>query len=105
MTYFLCVIGAVLAVIGDFLFKLWADMPTHPLEILVSGAVIYTFDALVWALILRRGISLSTSAVLWSSTSLIGAFMVGVLSFHENPTPLRWVGLAFGLVAVLLVSL
>lgn len=88
-------LGTLLEVVGDVFFKkhwLW------------WGMFFYTAGTFFWAYSLRFG-ELSKLIVIFSVLNLILAVLAGLFFFHESLTILQWVGVAFGLVSVILLSI
>lgn len=101
MKYWLCILGGLLSVIGGILFKSWAI--SNKTSILIAGLIFYSFDAFVWARLLRTGVDLSTGGVLWSAISLIISVFAGILLYRETVTVSQWAGVMFVLVGIVLL--
>jgi len=87
--------GTFFEVIGDIFFKknfLW------------WGMFFYTTGTFFWAYSLRFG-DLSKSIVIFSILNLVLAVFAGVYFFHENLSWVQWLGVGFGFVSIILLSL
>ena len=101
MKYLFCIIGGLLSVVGGVLFKYWAV--SNKIPFLIAGVIAYSFDAIVWALLLKRGTDLSTGGVLWSAISLIISIFAGIMIYREQVSISQWFGVAFVLAGIVLL--
>lgn len=51
-----------------------------------------------------KGIPIGTAYAVWTSIGAIGTFTIGVLVFGDPNIPLRWLGVAFILLGVILLK-
>jgi len=102
--------------LGGFLFSLllpfvWpgarAGLPTlrHPRiwRVMIPGSVMGTYVALMFWLAGMKFTQASTASAL-NQTASLWTFLLAVLILKEPATPMRWLGLAGGLVGVMMVT-
>ena len=112
LVYILVLINIVLLVTGQLLFKLGLartgamtlqNLPTVFLSPLIwMGLSLYVVATLIWFAVLSRA-QLNVVYPL-QSLSYILALVGSIIVFHEQVTPMRWVGVAVILLGVVLVS-
>lgn len=51
-----------------------------------------------------KGIPIGTAYAVWTSIGAVGTFAIGVLVFGDPSIPMRWVGVAFILLGVILLK-
>ncbi len=86
------VLGKEFAVSGRYRFAVFSSLSFIACE-------------LPWIFSLRIGLELSKGAVLFSVVPAILAVLIGSLVYKEKATRSQFIGLAFGIVAVALLSL
>ena len=97
------VVSAIFFALGEFMSKKFALNP--------GWALFFTFilvdliSATAWLPAIFEKNQLSITGVIWSIVSLIATVLIGVLAFDEKLTLLQSIGLATGLVSVILLSL
>ena len=52
-----------------------------------------------------KGIPIGTAYAIWTSIGAVGTFTIGVLVFGDPNIPLRWIGVAFILLGVILLKM
>ena len=112
LVYILILINIVLLVTGQLLFKIGLtrtgamtlqNLPAVFLSPLIwMGLGLYVIATLIWFAVLSRA-QLNVVYPL-QSLSYILALVGSIVVFHEQVTPMRWVGVAVILVGVVLVS-
>jgi len=98
------IIGLV-ELVGDVLFKKWADGKFEFNRNLGIGILSYIIIAILYAISLRHGM-LSIVNAMWQGISLLCTFLLAVLYFKERPTikQLLCIGLIFiGTVGLIIV--
>jgi multidrug transporter EmrE-like cation transporter len=70
-----------------------------------SAIFFYALCALVWLPAIYQKQDLSTTGALWTVIALITTVTIGLVVFGERPSITSFVGIAFGFVAVLLLSI
>ena len=97
----LIIIGVALEVAGDVFFKWWAI--ENKTMLLVVGLLIYFTGAAFWAVSLKYG-PLSKAITIFTVLNLIAVVLIGVFFFKENLTILNKIGVALGVLSVLLME-
>ena len=95
-------ISTILFAFGEFLSKEFALNPGW--KFFTFFMIINTVSAAAWIPAIFEKNQLSITGVIWSIVSLIATVAVGLLIFHEKLTPTQSVGLALGVIAVILLS-
>ena len=95
-------IGVILEVVGDVLFKKWADGGHR--WWLVAGFLIYSAGSISWAWSLKHEM-ISKAIVLFTLANIVLVVLAGYFFFHERLTVLNWIGIALALAAVVLVEM
>lgn len=72
--------------------------------LLILGFVIYAFGTIIWAFSLRYGF-LSKAISILTLLNLIAVVFVGVLYFNESLSFTNKIGIAFGIISVVLIEL
>jgi multidrug transporter EmrE-like cation transporter len=98
----LIIIGVLLEVAGDVFFKKWAL--EHKNVLLYIGLLIYFSGAIFWALSLKFEY-LSRAISIFTILNLIIAVLAGVLFFKENLSITNKLGIALGIISVILLEL
>lgn|ERR1035437_1244993 len=96
-------ISAIFFGIGEFVSKKFALNPGWTLFILFIAFDIISAAAWIPAIFEKN--QLSATGVIWSIVSLMATVSIGILAFHEKVTLVQSIGLATGLVSVVLLSL
>ena len=96
-------ISAVFFAFGEFFSKKFALNPGWVL--LVTFIIVDIISACTWLPAIFEKNQLSTTGVIWSIASVAATVLIGVLAFHEKLTLIQCLGLAFGAVSVLLLSI
>jgi multidrug transporter EmrE-like cation transporter len=95
-------IGVALEVIGDVYFKKWA-MENKTL-LLILGLAVYFAGSVFWALSLKHEY-LSKAGAIFTVLNLIAVVLIGALLFQENLTLTNKIGIALGIVSIILIEL
>ena len=89
--------------VGEYLSKSWALQPSVNKALLLIS--MYVAGTIAWLPAIHRGQTISVVGTIWSLLSLITTLFVGIIIFHETLTVTQIVGLCFGVVAVVLLSI
>ena len=101
--FFVLTIAAVaLEAAGDIFFKKWVG--AHRASFLIIGLLVYFFGTVFWALSLRYEL-LSKAISIFTILNLIVIVLVGTLVFSEHLTTLNKLGIALGVVSIILLEL
>ncbi|MBI5913117.1 EamA family transporter [Candidatus Azambacteria bacterium] len=98
----LITLAVALEVFSDVLFKKWAI--ENRSYLLVLGLVIYMIGTTFWAYSLRYG-HLSKAISIFAVLNLIILVLVGVLFFKEDLSVINKVGIALGVISVILIEI
>jgi multidrug transporter EmrE-like cation transporter len=96
-------ISAIFFALGEFFSKKFALNPGWTLFALFI--VVDVISATAWLPAIFEKNQLSTTGVIWSIISVAATVRIGVLAFSEKLTMVQCIGLAFGFVSVVLLSL
>jgi multidrug transporter EmrE-like cation transporter len=103
ITFLLLVLLATAAeVVGDIFFKKWSLGSKNIL--LILGFIIYGIGTILWAFSLKYEF-LSKAISILTLLNLIVVVLVGVLYFNENLTLINKLGVALGIVSIILIEL
>ncbi|MBI3305621.1 hypothetical protein HYZ82_00605 [Candidatus Nomurabacteria bacterium] len=97
------VISALFFAIGEFLSKKFALGPK--LIYVVFILVAYSLGTLAWLPAILQKNSLSIVGAMWSVLTLAITILIGVLIFGERLNLIGIIGIAFALIAVVLLSI
>lgn len=95
-------IGVTLEVIGDVYFKKWAI--ENKTALLIIGLTIYFAGAVFWALALKHEF-LSKAIAIFTVLNLIAVVLIGTLLFHEDLSLVNKIGIALGIVSIILIEI
>lgn len=98
----LLVMSAVSVILGDLFGKLWSQKPSPLLFLLALTA--YLLSGWFYLPTLRRE-SLVLTSVIWTVISTTGFLAIGLLLFHESLSPLQGIGVVFGVISLILLSI
>lgn len=91
-----------LEIIADILFKKWATENTNLL--LITGLLLYFLGTAFWAFSLKYEF-LSKAISIFSVLNLIIVALVGIFYFKEDITILNKIGIALGVLSIILIEL
>ena len=98
----LITLAVALEVVGDILFKKWAiDGRT---TLLLLGLGIYFIGTVFWALSLRYEF-LSKAISVFTVLNMVVIVLVGVLYFKEDLSLINKIGVALGVIGVILMEI
>ncbi|MEK7073146.1 MAG: SMR family transporter [Patescibacteria group bacterium] len=100
--YGLIALAVVLEVFSDVLFKKWAIDSKN--VFLYVGLLIYFVGTIFWAFSLRYEY-LSKAISIFTILNLIIVVLVGVLYFKEDLSLINKVGIALGILSVILIEI
>jgi len=98
----LIIIATLLEVAGDIFFKKWGLGGKNIL--LISGFVIYAIGIVFWAFSLKYDF-LSKAISILSILNLIIVVLVGVLYFNETLSFINKIGIAMGILSLVLIEM
>jgi len=98
----LILLATALEVVGDIFFKKWSLSGKN--IILVLGFIIYTVGTVFWALSLKYDF-LSRAISVLSILNLIIVVLVGVLYFNETLSLVNKIGIALGILSLVLIEI
>ena len=96
------VLSAIFFALGEFFSKKFALNPGWTLFALFI--IVDLVSAAAWLPAIFEKNQLSTTGVIWSIISVAATVLIGILAFSEKLTIIKCIGLAFGLVSVVLLS-
>jgi multidrug transporter EmrE-like cation transporter len=96
-------LSAIFFAAGEFLSKKFAINPGWML--FATFIIVDIISASTWLPAIFEKNQLSTTGVIWSIISVAATVLIGVLAFSEKLTMVQCIGLAFGFVSVVLLSL
>lgn len=97
------VISVTFFAFGEFLSKKFALNPGWTL--FLAFIIVDIISASAWIPAIFQKSQLSITGVIWSVVSLIATVLIGILIFSEKLTIIQTIGLATGLVSIILLSL
>lgn len=101
--FIILVVAAVLfEAVADILLKKWSLENKN--IILGIGLGLYFIGTIFWAYSLKYEF-LSRAISIFTVINLIAVILVGVFFFHEELTPMSKIGIALGILSVLLLEL
>lgn len=98
----LITLAALTTVAGDYFGKLWSVNLNY--AHFWIGLVFYLLAGFFYFPSLLRGNLISTS-IAWTVLATAGFLIVGFVIFHEELSMLQWLGVGFGVVAILLLNI
>lgn len=100
--FFALMVAAVaLEAAADILFKHWAKDARSAL--LIAGLALYFVGTIFWAYSLKYEL-LSRAITVFTVANLLAITLVGFLYFHEQLTTTNKLGIALGVISVLLLE-
>jgi quaternary ammonium compound-resistance protein SugE len=81
-----------------------SDLPNMKIWGIVLALVSMTLSGLLLWFSLRE-IPIGTAYAVWTSIGAVGTFAIGVLVFGDPSIPIRWLGVAFILLGVVLLKM
>ena len=100
--FILILIAVALEVLADILFKKWAIV--NQTSLLIAGLVIYFVGTMAWAFSLKYEY-LSKAITIFSILNLVAIALVGVFLFKEDLSWINKLGLATGIISVILLQI
>lgn len=100
--FILLTVGILLEVLGDIFFKKWAIQ--SKIVMLIIGALLYFTGTIFWAFSLRYE-TLSKAGIIFMLANIILIALAGILIFKENLSLINKIGIALGIVSIILVEL
>jgi multidrug transporter EmrE-like cation transporter len=100
--FILLAAGILLEVAGDIFFKRWALQSKT--IILVIGALLYFTGTIFWAFSLKYE-TLSKAGVIFMLANIILIALAGTMIFKENLSLINKIGIALGIISIILVEL
>lgn len=93
----------LLTLYGDYTSKMFVDSKNILYALLTVG--IYALDSILWMIALNQKNVLSIIGPLWATTTLVGVVLIGAFVFKESLTQIQLVGITFGLLSVIILSI
>ena len=97
------IIAMVFYAVGEILSKMFANTPLPKTGIL--AVLCYTLNAACFLPALQKLNSLTILGTIWNICYVIVTLVIGLFVFGEPITTLQIVGLVFGLVSIVLLSI
>ena len=92
----------VLYVVAEYAAKRYALAPTW--KWYWMAVLIYWMISLCWMPVIKHTNTLAVTSVVWSIVYTALSFLVGIGMFGERLTVTQLVGLAFGLISIILLT-
>lgn len=99
--FILIILAVILEVSADILFKRWSL--TNKTTLIVVGMLLYTTGTFFWALSLKYEL-LAKAGVIFTIANLILIVLAGVLIFNEQLSTANKLGIALGIMSVILLE-
>jgi multidrug transporter EmrE-like cation transporter len=98
----LLIISATGVILGDFFAKYWS---LHQRTIFYIIAIVGYLCSSIFYIptLLRQG--LVVTSIIWSLISIVGFLFIGLVVFKEPLTTLQIVGVAFGVISLVILAL
>jgi len=100
--FVLIAISAIFEVFADILFKKWAI--GSKFYFLIIGLIIYFIGTIVWAFSLKYEL-LSKAISIFTILNLIILVLAGILVFNESLSIINKVGIALGILSMILIEM
>lgn len=100
--FILILLATFLEIIADILLKRWTIQSKNILFII--GLVIYFIGTLFWAFSLKYE-NLSSAISIFTILNLIVIVLVGILVFGEELSLINKIGIALGIVSIILIEI
>ena len=98
----LVTMAVALEVVADIMFKKWATENKNLL--MMGGLLIYLVGTIIWAFSMRYNL-FSKAVSIFSILNFVAAVLVGVLLFKEDLSSINRLGIALGLVSIILIEI
>lgn len=95
---------SVLAAVGDYFSKRWADGTAGGHSVTVA-LVCYCMCTCLWFPVIRYGKDLSRITSMWVIVTMLSGVLMGTLFFNERLTTVNIVGIVFGLLGIICISI
>lgn len=105
ITTLLLFVSCVSAVTGDMFLVWYAKSATHPKIAFAVGAGIVLMSTFLWTYTMFKGIESATAITCYALFTVMGCSFLGVVVFKESLSVTNAIGMALGLIALVLVSL
>ena len=99
--YAMLLIAVTFEVLGDLLFRKWGIEQRWP--VFAASLIIYNLGAIAWGISLRF-MQVSTGIIVLGILNVVFVVIGGAVIFKERITPLQTLGIALGLVSLILVG-
>ena len=96
------IISALCFAAGEYFSKDWANTRTG--VSMFMSFLSYMIGVAVWFPAIAQKNHLAIVGTIWSILSLLATITIGVIVFKERLSTMGWVGIAFALVSVALLS-
>jgi multidrug transporter EmrE-like cation transporter len=95
-------LGALFEIIADILFKKW--VAAYHFWLFIVGLFLYMVGTVFWAISLKYEY-LSKAVGVYTVLNLLLVALVGMLFFKEDLTVLNKLGLALGVISIILIEI
>ncbi len=105
MNKLLLIASCVVAVIADMLFVWWAKRGNHPTWSAVMGIILLNVATIIWMYTMRKGIESATAITFYALFTVAGCSFLGFIIFKEPLSFVNGIGLALGMISLILISI
>ena len=88
---------------GEISSKKFAENPTFLNGIITY--LIYSFSTICWLACFKQYSSLTVLGTIWSILCIVIGMFIGLVVYHEPVTTIKIIGLIFGVISIILLSL
>lgn len=100
--FILVTIATLIEVVADVFLKKWSISNKNAL--LVIGLIIYFVGTIFWAISLKHEV-ISKAISIFTIMNLILVVLAGVLMFNESLSSINKVGIALGVISIILIEI
>ena len=100
--FVLIILATIFEVVGDIFFKKWSAGSKNTL--LYIGLLAYSIGTVFWAISLKYEF-LSKAISTFTILNLIIIILIGVLVFKEDLSLINKIGIAFGVLSIILIEI
>lgn len=98
----LVVFLSFILLLGDYMIKYAVGKPNWFVFLIIAG-VLWCSSIYGWYYTVKEN-RIAIVGMLFSIISLVGSVLIGIFAFNEKLTMTEWMGLAFGIMASILLS-
>ena len=100
--FILILVAVIIEAIADILFKKWAIQTKN--LFLILGLILYFIGTIFWAISLKYEF-LSKSISIFTILNLIIIVLIGLIYFDESLSTINKIGIALGIISVILIEI